>query len=1000
MKFSCLILIIFNSIVFVVKAELIVEKINFHIVDTEAKSAILNLAQQAKLTFFVSYKLLQGIKTKPLIGEYTIKQAVKLMFEGTNLVATYEGGGNFKLNSRKVEDLIKTEKFYNNEIEKIEITGIYNHLDLKKNTENITEVIDGKALTYQANKNVAESLQRKVGVNVHRISGEGADVSVRGFGPNFNTITIDGRTIATNAEHRGFDFRLFPTDFFSMVLINKSPNADTTAGSIGANIELITKFPNDYSELLGVTDISLNYNKLSSKHDFSLSGLFSDKFLDDTVGLLIGFSSINSHDRFDRYSTRRIAQSNTLPENLQLPVNYIDGNIADADIIRRPLRMRYDVQLSEQNRNVLRTVIQYSPNNWLEQTWDFWGANYKKAANTSGIQIPGQSPNYKGVIIDNDNTLIFGTIFNTNLDAISEQENEKISTFASGYNSKVSLPNWLLNIDVSYSRAKTKESLNSQVPHYTIDGEARLIDLDFSQGNLLSMSTTIPTDDASLIKAHWNGNLYDVLEDEVKEFKFDGIYSNDIKSIKYIQLGMQFLQREKSKRHYKWNDKYQCAPCGGIADLPSELFDVVEYKGFMGKDVIIHPTTWLKLNNLNAYNNTIQTMLENQGAISGSDYWNHTVFDPSASYVNEEMNLAFYVDISFLGEYFSFDWSGNLGVRALFLNTKSKGFIQNIEFIGLDPSSSENELRLKLTYSDPIASYEKSNYEYLLPSGNLNLRFDNNWLMRFSAANVVSFAPIEAIGVNQQVFSDDTGTLLLSGGNPKLKPYIARQYDFSLEYDSNESSLSAGLFYKKINTHITISTFENIYQGDVSDDVLERIEEITEIVNQSENISGGKILGGEFSANLDLSFMCDFCNVFNLNLNYIKIFENELVADSIALDSVKEPKNIIEGLSEEIFGLNLMIQSKKLTSYIGWSWHDSFLHTRQGIRTGGIPEHTLARGQLDARVSYKLSDLLAVYLEAYNLTKEPYIEYADIRSRTSYVEYSGTLFKLGLIKKW
>ena len=52
--------------------------------------------------------------------------------------------------------------------------------------------------------NLAESLQRITGVSIDRSGGEGQQITVRGFGPQFNTILVNDRQQAS--EYPGRDF--------------------------------------------------------------------------------------------------------------------------------------------------------------------------------------------------------------------------------------------------------------------------------------------------------------------------------------------------------------------------------------------------------------------------------------------------------------------------------------------------------------------------------------------------------------------------------------------------------------------------------------------------------------------------------------------------------------------------------------------------------------------------------------------------------------------------
>ncbi|MFQ3234981.1 MAG: iron complex outermembrane receptor protein [Paraglaciecola sp.] len=263
----------------------------------------------------------------------------------------------------------------------------------------------------------------------------------------------------------------------------------------------------------------------------------------------------------------------------------------------------------------------------------------------------------------------------------------------------------------------------------------------------------------------------------------------------------------------------------------------------------------------------------------------------------------------------------------------------------MDPNSSSNELRLKLEYSEPLPLQKVTHYDYFLPSENLNFIYAQNWSLKFGAAKVISFPLIEEIGINQRFTSDDSGSVLLSGGNPELIPYSANQYDISAEYlNPLGSAFSIAYFYKDMKNFIATETIERPFTGEVSQGVKARRAEIVEIVNRSQNVAGGSISGVETSIFLNLSSICDFCDGLTLDSNFTRIISNNMNVDPISLASVKEPEGTIEGLSEFSYNLNIAYQSPQFSIFIAWNWRSAFLHARQGSRTSGIPEHMKVGG--------------------------------------------------------
>ncbi len=85
-------------------------------------------------------------------------------------------------------------------VEVIEVKGIRGSLirsmDLKRSSSGVMDAISAEEMGKFPDTNLAESLQRITGVSVSRSNGEGSQITVRGFGPSFNLVTLNGRQMA------------------------------------------------------------------------------------------------------------------------------------------------------------------------------------------------------------------------------------------------------------------------------------------------------------------------------------------------------------------------------------------------------------------------------------------------------------------------------------------------------------------------------------------------------------------------------------------------------------------------------------------------------------------------------------------------------------------------------------------------------------------------------------------------------------------------------------
>ena len=94
--------------------------------------------------------------------------------------------------------------------------------------------------------NVADSLSHITGITLQRTrGGEGQYVNVRGLGPEFSIVTLNGRILATDGDGREFAFDVLPSEIISGADVYKSANAAKLEGSIGGAINLTSARPLD-----------------------------------------------------------------------------------------------------------------------------------------------------------------------------------------------------------------------------------------------------------------------------------------------------------------------------------------------------------------------------------------------------------------------------------------------------------------------------------------------------------------------------------------------------------------------------------------------------------------------------------------------------------------------------------------------------------------------------------------------------------------------------------
>lgn len=187
-------------------------------------------------------------------------------------------------------------------LEEVVVTGFRGSLNSAledKRTETAAiDTIKAEDIGKFPDSNLAESMQRVPGVTLSRgDGGEGRNISVRGLGPAFTRVRINGMEGAAQTgssdiygagnNGRSFDFNVFPTEIFSELQVRKTPSADVEEGSLGATVDLKAPRPLDYADDMAFTSTARGvYNQVSEDIDPRLSMLFSQKFMGGTFGVL------------------------------------------------------------------------------------------------------------------------------------------------------------------------------------------------------------------------------------------------------------------------------------------------------------------------------------------------------------------------------------------------------------------------------------------------------------------------------------------------------------------------------------------------------------------------------------------------------------------------------------------------------------------------------------------------------------------------------------------
>jgi TonB-dependent receptor len=202
--------------------------------------------------------------------------------------------------------------------------------------------------------------------------------------------------------------------------------------------------------------------------------------------------------------------------------------------------------------------------------------------------------------------------------------------------------------------------------------------------------------------------------------------------------------------------------------------------------------------------------------------------------------------------------------------------------------------------------------------------------------------------------------LEISRGNPDLEPTTAWNYDLLFEhYLPSVGLVSGGVFYKQLTDNIFISTFEEDVDGETYD------------VEQPVNGASGSLYGAEVA----------YQNRWNSGFG---IYFNYTYADSKANYTTRTDTQL-QGQAQGVGNLALIFEKSGFSSRVSLNYNGKSL-----FEVAKDAEHDLYvddHMQLDFSAQLDLSKNVTIFLEAINLTNEPYRVYEGSKDWTRQAEY-------------
>lgn len=951
---------------------------SFDIPSQEASSALVQLCLQADCELAFARRPSHAVRTRPVSGRMSWQAALAQMLKGTGLGYRFVGprGVRIWVERPETESAAAPPPAETVEVEVVEVIGrpsaqIDETLRRKREADVISDGVSTEQIGDLPAANLAEALQRVPGVAIEREVGEGQFVSVRGLGPLFQSVTLNGAPVAFNENIRNstqsgrqFRFRDLSVDLLKGARLTKSATADLIDGGIGANIDIETSGGLDGDAFMSVRlggGLEERIGKV--RPDVSIVGrIVSD---DGARGLVAGVSQEQRSVRYDRFQIMRYSRLVVGGQVVDGP-NDVRTTVESEDRRRRSAFLGADWHVSPNLRLDFDALVS-TFDNAIREDRLVYGLGSRLAQPDTDLRID------QGVVVG-------ARVATGRIDNNTEFSDQSHLNIATSMGAEVEVGGWILTPRLSISRAHSVLDtpllrLSAQSP----EGVAYSFDLGEAVTERKAAQLTTSFDllaPSNLALAQLNVRAIESRDDDATAF-FDARRSldRDLGGLRLstIRLGGQFSDRS---RNYQRRDR-RASP-RGVGAAITDLYDATTAEDVFDDLVVSRSTPWIVADS-DRLRSAFVIPREYDGVMVRPDDLSPTGSDLQNSYRVGEQVAALYARVDFDGQAVAWPFFGNVGLRLV----ESRTHVEGARMELVDGTAAIR----------PV-SFDGA-HEILLPS--LNVAFDvtPDAVLRLAASRTItrpSLADLRATTVPASILvsaiynygqmavdAPPPGVIFSGvGGNPALTPYVADNLDLSYEVTRRRTGFSLAIFHKSIDDFIQAVeapehlTFETMIGPPVQAEVR---------MSRPQNLGRAIVNGLEIGLHRRLT-------------DHLGVWGNATWTHS-RVDGRR-----LAGVSDWSWSLSPYLERGPLAINLSWSWRSAFT-SEADLQGGGVSNFTVgAAGYLDAQASYALTDSAQLVISGSNLTNTQDLAYEASKARLLQLGSSGRWLSMRLNWRW
>jgi iron complex outermembrane receptor protein len=752
-----------------------------------------------------------------------------------------------------------------------------------------------------------------------------------------------------------------PSEVISGADVMKSAQASQIEGSIGGSVNLRSARPLDYPGTHASVRAEGDHNDLSQKNGKKISGVYSQTFANNTLGVMLGAVYSKRTVRTDSLQSQTFDADS--PGSFDANK---DGKIStDESKLLAVCCIAFGSVFEQKERAALSGAFEWKPSSDFRLSTDFLVTRLDapQIGYNQAYYVKATEGRWSDVVIK-DHLVTSMTVADMIPEIANITSNRVVDTKQYGVKANWRVTNDLTLVGDAYRSTSVRNSggkdsyvvagiAGNNTGYYTLNDNALpSIRVTLQDGRDLATAAAAGALSDKDYGPHYAGLSGTDVRDQITGVSADGKWSlSGAWFADALNFGLANTSRSKT-RNFIGNDQTggSCQYCGmystTFASLGAKVVNTVTVPNYMNGAGGSFPMSFIAFD-VPAYFAGLKSLdgkpvLDADGVPTGAVFnsaASQAVLDPTNSYHVTEDTITGYGQLDLSGE----KWSGNIGARLVRTRTRSQSAINRIISI-VDKTPDIATSSPIVTYSNASPVTEEGTYTKLLPSANLSYLVTPALTVRAALAKVMARPSLDKLAATRTDSTLDRTYTINIAGDPKLKPTEAVQQDLSVEwYYKPKSALTAAVFAKQIKNFITYQTDEHVDIG-----VPGYLYTVTHPVNGDT----AKVLGMELGA------QHFFDNGFGLNAKFTKT-NTKAYSGGVYTGQ-------LEGVAPSASSVAFLYEAHGVNAQLAFDYTGKY--TQSSNVVAGYPALVDPITWVTASVSYEFAKNLTVFIEGKNLS--------------------------------